>query len=86
MISFLNEKREEEIPVQQKDCRLEKNDFENESLGREGSSDESSDHHSYSPTQVICTWKRKSRRNQFLSYPTRSVNSSLDSSHSLTTT
>ena len=55
MSSFLNEKREEEIPVQQKDCRLGKNNFENESLGREGSSDESSDHHSYSPTQVICT-------------------------------
>ena len=53
MTSFLIDRKETEIPLQQKDWRLGKKDFENVSLEMEGNSKGSTDNGSYSPMSMI---------------------------------
>ena len=53
MTSFLIDRKETVIPLQQKDWRLGKKDFENVSLEMEGNSKGSTDNSSYSPMSMI---------------------------------
>ena len=77
MTSFLIDRRETEIPLQQKDWRLGKKDFENVSLEMEGNSKGSTDNNSYSPMSMIYIYQMKSKMNQFPSDSRKSMHSIL---------